>query len=116
MHVAGDCATVIDHRFVDKLFIGWRPRVKNLLNHVISVYFASKGHKFRNQILGEQGFVRRKFEDFDNLLYRPSSMQVFANKQWLLCNREHYFPQLFISALFYQLLDEVVAERVLHQT
>jgi len=45
VHMASDLCTISHHGLIDELFLFRLPRVQNLLDHVVPVYFESEHNK-----------------------------------------------------------------------
>ena len=57
MHVTCDSSAVSIHSVVDKLLIGVRPRVQDLLEDVISIDLASQRHEIVQKVFSEDSLM-----------------------------------------------------------
>ena len=57
MHVACDSSAISIHSVVDKLLIGVRPRVQDLLEDVIAIDLTSQGHEIIQKVFSKDSLV-----------------------------------------------------------
>ena len=91
------------------------PALQDLLDDVVAIDVFAHFLDSIFEVALNQGKMLFHFGNFDEFLHRSGAMSILAELHWLLLHGFNDGSQLIIAAVISHLLNQVVAETIIHE-
>jgi hypothetical protein len=114
MFVTGNLHTLLDHGIIEELISWLLPALQYLLDNMITIDILTHFFDPIHKVTLNQYKVIINLCHLNQFLDTSSSMSILAQSNWFIAHLLYDLGELFVVTVVSQLLDQVVAETVVH--